>query len=122
LASIEANNQQWQDSAADFSDIMKVNPDHQKARERLGEVYFMWAEQLAEAGDHEQAVERYRDAEVFRQGDAELHAHLGTALAELKRYQEARAEFENVLRIDPNSQDAKQALIAIDARQRLTNQ
>jgi Flp pilus assembly protein TadD len=122
LASIEANNQQWQDAAADFSEIIKVNPDHQKAHERLGEVYFMWAEQQAEAGDHEQAVKRYRDAEVFRPDDAELHAHLGTALAELKRYQEARAEFENALRLDPNSQDAKQALVAIDARQRLTNQ
>jgi Flp pilus assembly protein TadD len=122
LASIEASNQQWSDAADDFSEILKGNPDHKKAQQHLGEVYFMWAEQLEEAGDREQAVKRYRDSITFRPDDPDLHAHLGATLAELKRYSEAKTEFENVLKIDPKSEEAKQALIAIDARQRLTSQ
>lgn len=122
LASIEAENQQWAASANDFSLILKKNPDHQKARQHLGEVDFMWADQLQEAGDHEQAIKRYEDAESIRNDDPDLHLHFGAALMDLKRYKDAKAEFESVLRIDPNSQDAKQALIAVDARLRLTSQ
>ena len=121
LASIEATNQQWAEAASDYGDILKVNPSHQTAKQHLGEVYFMWAEQLDETGNHEQAVKHYRDSMVFRPDDPELHAHLGAALAEMKRYSEAKTEFESVLRLDPKSQEARQALEAIDARQRLTN-
>ena len=81
---------------------------------------FLWADDLAKSGDREHAVDHYRDSLVFRPDDPDLHAHLGTVLADLKRWPEAKAEFESVLRIDPTSQEAKQALIAIDARQRLT--
>lgn len=120
LASIEATNQQWADAAADFNAILTVNPNHQKAQEHLGEVYFMWADQLEEAGDREQAVKHYRDCLALRPDDPDLHAHLGAALAELKRYSEAKTEFESVLRINPGSQEAKQALVQIDAQQRLS--
>ena len=41
--------------------------------------------------------------------------------ADLKRWPEAKTEFESVLRIDPHSEEAKQALVAIDAHQRLSN-
>ena len=80
----------------------------------------MWGDDLAKSGKLEQAVEDYRASLIVRPDDAELHAHLGTVLAQLKRFPEAKTEFEAVLRIDPASQDAKQALVAIDARDRLS--
>jgi Flp pilus assembly protein TadD len=87
----------------------------------MGEVLFLWGDALAKSGDREQAVQRYRESLILRPDDADLHAHLGAVLADLKRLPEAKTEFEAVLKIDPQSQQAKQALVAIDARQRLSN-
>jgi tetratricopeptide (TPR) repeat protein len=121
LASVEARNAEWPAAANDFQEVLRGNPDHKNARERLGEVLFMWAEDLAKSGDTEHAVQRYRDSLVFRPDDPELHARLGATLSQLGRLKEAKTEFESVLRIDPTSQDAKQALVQIDARERLSN-
>jgi Flp pilus assembly protein TadD/mono/diheme cytochrome c family protein len=121
LASVEANDEDWPKAAADFKHVLETNPNHQNARQRLGEVLFLWGDDLAKSGKLEQAVEDYRASLVVRHDDPELHAHLGTVLAKLKRFSEAKTEFEAVLRIDPASQDAKQALVAIDAHDRLAN-
>ncbi len=120
LASVEANNSQWADSAADFQQVLSSNPDHKNARQHLGEVYFMWAEELAKSGNNEQAARHYRDALAFRPDDADLHGRLGATLAQMGRLSEARTEFESVLKIDPASQDAKDALSSIDERERLS--
>jgi tetratricopeptide (TPR) repeat protein/mono/diheme cytochrome c family protein len=122
LASVEANNGQWPDAANDFAAILQKNPQHKNAKERLGEVLFLWGDDLEKSGDHEHAVKHYQESLILRPDDADLHAHLGAALAQLKRYNEAKAEFQSVLKIDPNSEEAKQALVAIDARQRLGSQ
>jgi Flp pilus assembly protein TadD len=120
LASVEANASDWVDAASDFQKVLLSNPDHKNARLHLGEVLFMWAEQLAQAGDVQHAVERYQDSLSFRPDDPDLHAQLGAALAQLGRFSEARAQFESVLKIDPNSKDAKDALTRIEARERLS--
>jgi Flp pilus assembly protein TadD len=120
LASVEANNEEWSAAVGDFRRILDISPDHTNARQHLGEVLFLWADVLVKSGDREQAVQRYRESLAFRSDDANLHGHLGDALAELGRYDEAKTEFEAVLRIDPQSQEAKQALVTIDARQRLS--
>ena len=120
LASVEASNSEWQTAVNDFKQVLIKSPDHQNARERLGQVLFLWGDQAAEAGDNEQAVQHYKDSLLFRPNDADLHAHLGNAFMQLKRYGESKNEFESVLRIDPGSQDAKQALVAVDAKERLS--
>ena len=120
LASVEANNEEWPAAANDYQQILAINPKHKNADQHLGEVLFLWGDSLAKSGNGEQAVERYRDSLAFRPDDPDLHAHLGIVLADLKRWPEAKSEFESVLRIDPTSQEAKQALITIDARQRLS--
>jgi tetratricopeptide (TPR) repeat protein/mono/diheme cytochrome c family protein len=119
LASVEANNAEWEAAASDFQKVLISNPDHNNARQHLGEVLFMWAESLAKSGDTARAVERYQDALVYRPDDPDLHAQLGAAFAQLGRFSDARAQFENVLKIDPSSQDAKDALTQIGARERL---
>jgi tetratricopeptide (TPR) repeat protein len=121
LASVEANNEEWPAAVSDFQQILAINPAHKNALQHLGEVLFLWADDLAKSGDREQAIQRYRDSLAYRPDDADLHAHLGAVLADLKRWPEAKTEFESVLRIDPHSQEAKQALVAIDAHQRLSN-
>jgi len=116
LASVEATNEEWPAAVSDFEQILSTNPNHKNASQHLGEVLFLWADDLAKSGNREQAVQHYRESLVYRPDDPDLHAHLGSVLAALKRWPEAKTEFESVLRIDPSSQEAKQALVAIDAR------
>jgi tetratricopeptide (TPR) repeat protein len=121
LASVEATNEEWPAAVSDFEQILSTNPNHKNASPHLGEVLFLWADDLAKSGNREQAVQHYRESLVYRPDDPDLHAHLGSVLAALKRWPEAKTEFESVLRIDPSSQEAKQALVTIDAHQRLSN-
>ena len=120
LAGVEANDEEWAAAAGDYLQILAVNPQHKNANLHLGEVLFLWGDAMAKQGKFDLAVQHYRDSLTFRPDDAELHSHLGVVLSQLKRWPEAKTEFETVLRIDPSSKDAKDALVAIDARQRLT--
>jgi tetratricopeptide (TPR) repeat protein len=120
LASVEANNEEWPAAAENFQKILEINPEHKNARQRLGEVLFLWGDSLAQSGKAEQAAGRYQQSLQIRPDDADLHAHFGAVLMDLKRWPEAKNEFEAVLHFEPDSEQAKQALVAIDARQRLS--
>ncbi len=120
LASVEANNKQWSAAAADFKAVLDSNPNHKNAQERLGEVLYMWGDELSDAGDREQAAQHYRDALVFRPDDPDLHFQLAASLAQLGRLTDAKSEFETVLRLKPDSPDAKQALAKVEAHLRLS--
>jgi len=73
-------------------------------------VLITWGDELADSGHDEQAALCYRDALLYRAGDAELHSSLGVVLARLGRISEARSELETALRMDPNLAPAKKAL------------
>jgi Flp pilus assembly protein TadD len=120
LASVEASTEHWPEAASDFSYVLKSNPNHKNAQQHLGEVLFMWGESFEKSGDLAAAVKRYQDSLALRPDDPDLHGHLGAALAQLRRYEEAKTQFEAVLKLDPSSDDARQALTEIDARLRLT--
>jgi Flp pilus assembly protein TadD len=116
LASVEATSGQWEAAANDFKQVLTQRPDNAKARQHLGEVLFLWGDDLAQSGNQEQAVLHYRESLVYRPDDAELHTSLGAALARLGQVNEAQSEFEAAVRIDPNFEPAKQALAAIQHR------
>lgn len=113
LASAEATGGDWQDAANDFREVLAEKPENAKARQHLGEVLFLWGDALAQAGDDNQAVLRYRDALVYRPDDPELHTSLGMALARVNQLQQAQSEFEAAVRLDPNFEPAKRALAAL---------
>jgi tetratricopeptide (TPR) repeat protein/mono/diheme cytochrome c family protein len=121
LASVEANNKQWSAAATDFREVLQSNPNHENARKRLGEVLYMWGDELADSGDREQAAQHYREALTFRPDDPDLHFQLAAALDQLGRLSDAKTEFETVLHLNPQAQDARQAIAQIDARERLSN-
>jgi tetratricopeptide (TPR) repeat protein len=116
LASVEAQNGDWEAAAKDYKEVIAERADNVKASQHLGEVLFLWGDDLKKAGKTEEAVTRYREALVYRADDPELHTSLGIALAELARNSEARAEFQSALRIDPNFQEAKQALTTLQSK------
>jgi Flp pilus assembly protein TadD/mono/diheme cytochrome c family protein len=116
LASAEATNGEWKAALEDYKQVTVEKPANEKARQHLGEVLYLWADDLAKAGDDAEAVTNYREALAFRPDDAELHTSLGAALARMKRVAEARSEFEAAVRIDPTFQPAKQALQAMQAQ------
>jgi len=116
LASVEASAGEWQTSATDFKQVLAEDPNYPKARQHLGEVLFLWGDDLAGSGHFASAVDRYRESLAIRSDDAELRTSLGMALAKLGRMSEARSEFEAALHIDPRFQPAQQALAAIQGR------
>lgn len=116
LASVEAANAKWEAAANDFKIVLDQHPDNEKAHEYLGKVFVLWGDQLAKSGNDQQAVERYRQALAFLPSDTQVHGRLGMAFARMERLDESQSEFETILRIDPDSQIAKQAIEAIKAR------
>jgi Flp pilus assembly protein TadD/mono/diheme cytochrome c family protein len=116
LASLEAGGSEWPAAASDYRRVMTERPENANARQHLGEVLLLWGDDLAKSGDLAQAVLHYRESLVYRPDDAELHMSLGVALASLARLTEAQTEFQSVLRIDPSSQPAREALSAVQAQ------
>jgi tetratricopeptide (TPR) repeat protein len=110
LASVEASSGEWEPAAADFRRVMEERPDDARARQHLGEVLLLWGDALFKAGKNEPALARYRDALQFRPDDAQAHGKTGMVLAKMARLDEAQAEFETALRIDPKSEPARQTL------------
>jgi Flp pilus assembly protein TadD len=118
LASAEAASGEWERAAAEFQAVLRERRDDRNAREHLGEVLVLWGDQFQKAGNFEEAVKRYDDAIVIRPSDLELRMNFGLALARLGRLDDARIQFETALHLDPGLQAARQALAALEARQR----
>ena len=118
LASVEASSGQWEAAAADYKQVLAERPDYAKAQEHLGEVLMLWGDSLAKSGHDADAVARYREALPYRDSDVQLHGRLGMAFARLNRLDESQAEFETILKLNPNDAVAKQAIDAIQARRR----
>jgi tetratricopeptide (TPR) repeat protein len=116
LASAEAAGREWESAADDFRRVLADRPSDAPAREHLGELLLTWGNQLAEAGRHEEAVQRYREAVTYRDNDSELHYNLGAVLARLGRMDEAQTEFKAAVKADPNCEPARKALAAIQAK------
>ncbi len=110
LASVEASSGEWEIAAADFRRVMEERPEDGRARQHLGEVLLLWGDTLFKAGMNEPALARYRDALQFRADDAQAHGKVGMVLAKMARLDEAQAEFEVALKIDPKSEPARQTL------------
>ncbi len=116
LANALAEQQQWEQAAAQFRQVLSESPNDDGARNHLGEVLRLWGNDMAAAGRMEDAAAHYRESLRFRQDDAALHSDLGTVLARLGRFREAVPEFETAVRLDPNLETAKQNLQAARAR------
>jgi tetratricopeptide (TPR) repeat protein len=116
LANALAEQQHWEPAAAQFRAVLKENASDAGARQHLGEVLRLWGDEMAAAHRMEDAVSRYRESLNFLWDDAQLHSDLGTALAKLSRFQEAVAEFETALRLDPHLDAARNNLQAARAR------
>src|SRR5689334_14695716 len=116
LASVKAARKEWEKAAADFTQVLKERPDSAKAQQHLGEVLFLWGNDLAEGGKDADAAQRYQEALHFRPEDAELHGRLGVALGRTGKLAEAQSELEAALRIDPTLEPAKRALEIVKSR------
>jgi tetratricopeptide (TPR) repeat protein len=118
LASAEAASGEWEPAATEFLRVIQERPGDGNAREHLGEVLMLWGDQFVKAGNLEEAAKRYDNAILLRPADPELRMNFGSALVRLGQLDDARKHFEAALRFDPASQPAKDALAALDAKQR----
>jgi tetratricopeptide (TPR) repeat protein len=120
LASILASGGKFEESAREFEQVLAAQPDNLKARQHRAEALLLWGDQVAKAGDDNKAIALYREAMPELASNPAAHILLGMAYARQERLNESQAEFEAVLKIDPNSSIAKQAIDAIVARRKAT--
>ncbi|MGH9666241.1 MAG: tetratricopeptide repeat protein, partial [Bryobacteraceae bacterium] len=113
LASMQAASGQWEAAAGEFREVVAERPDDTKAWQHLVEVLALWGDDLAKSGQYEAAAARYREALAYHKADPGLHMGLGAVLARLGKLGEAQAQFEEALRLDPNFEQARQALATV---------
>jgi len=100
--------------------VLAAQPDNLKARTNRAEAMVLYGDQVARSGDDNRAIAIYREALGELASNPDVHIRLGLAYARQERLDESQAEFEAVLKIDPNSSIAKQAIQAIINRRRAT--
>jgi tetratricopeptide (TPR) repeat protein len=120
LASVLASGGKFEEAAAEFSRVIQTQPDNQKAQQYRAETLVLWGDRAAKSGDDNKAISLYREAMPVLAANPDVHVRLGLAYARQERLDESQAEFEAVLRIQPESSMAKQALEAIAARRKAT--
>ncbi|MGI9229509.1 MAG: tetratricopeptide repeat protein, partial [Gammaproteobacteria bacterium] len=119
-----------------LSRALSIDPKHEAAGERLAFIHMnagRYDQALASnpglpqaldilaykhynAGRVEQAMELYRHSVAISPNDANAHSNLGSALAQLGRYQEAIASLERALVLDPQQQTARSNLQRVHQR------
>jgi tetratricopeptide (TPR) repeat protein len=120
LAGAEASNHKWEAAANDYKRVLAERPENTKARDHLATVMILWGDELAKAGNDVEAIARYREAASQTPDDIQVHGRLGMAFARQEKLDESQAEFEAILRLDPRSETARQAVAAIQARKKAT--
>jgi Flp pilus assembly protein TadD/mono/diheme cytochrome c family protein len=116
LASVQAARQEWDDATANFQRVLVLRPDDGKARQHLGEAYYLWGDALAQANNPEQALARYRESAAILEPSAEMRTKMALMLARLGRFPEARTELQTALRVDPNFAPAARMLADVEKR------
>ena len=120
LASVLASSGHFEESVREFGQVIAAQPDNLKAQQLRAQARVLWADQVAKAGDDEKAIAMYRESLPELGENPDLHVRLGMAYARKERLDESQAEFETVLKLDPKSPIAKQAIDAIVARRKAT--
>lgn len=118
LGIVLASSGKFEEAAAEFTKVISAQPDNLKAREHRAETAVLMADQIAKSGDDDRAIALYREALADLADNPGVHARLGMAYARKDRLDESQAEFEAVLRLDPKSTIARQAIDAIAARRK----
>jgi tetratricopeptide (TPR) repeat protein/mono/diheme cytochrome c family protein len=120
LASVLASSGKFEEAVREFGQVLAAQPDNLKAKQHRAEALVLWGDQVAKAGDDNKAIALYREAMPDLASNPDVHIRLGMAYARRERLDESQAEFEAVLRIDPKSSIARQAIDAIVARRKAT--
>ena len=118
LGIVLASSGKFEEAAAEFTKVISAQPDNLKAREHRAETAVLMADQIAKSGDDDRAIALYREALTDLADNPGVHVRLGMAYARKERLDESQAEFDTVLRLDPKSTIARQAIDAIVARRK----
>jgi predicted Zn-dependent protease len=82
--------------------FLEIDPQNSKAHFYMGELY----RQRNDAADREKALNEYNLSIQYDHSNPAPHKGLGLIYYKLKRYQEAKAEFEKYLTLFPDADDA----------------
>ena len=89
---------QYDDAIPAFESELSAHPDHAQAMAYLGDIQM-------KKDDTEKAAILLKKSVQLNTGIRVAHADLGVIYAERKRYQEALAEFQLAVKLDPDQPD-----------------
>jgi tetratricopeptide (TPR) repeat protein len=102
-----------------FAEAVEVCRAWATAEPQNLEAYRLMGDAWVEAGDAQKAYVAYTSMVDVRPGDADAHRALGMALRDLKRYEEAREQFEKSKKIRPEEPqrwiDVAETVMCLDA-------
>ncbi len=84
----------WADPIKLYTEVLRYSPNNTKARINLGVI-------LAQAGDYDTALAKYKEAAELLPDDAGVHASLGSVYAGKKMYDVAFEEFKQAIELNP---------------------
>jgi len=84
------------EAAAQFEQVLAVNPDYAESRNHLGDVYL-------KMGRIPEAIAQFEATVRLRPDATDVHVNLGSALAQTGRLPEAIVQFGMALRLKPDS-------------------
>ncbi|MFA6107473.1 MAG: tetratricopeptide repeat protein [Candidatus Latescibacterota bacterium] len=101
---------------ASFLKALELEPDNVEALQQVGLSCLLVSQSLQRAGKHEESqaqagrAVRYLERALERRDDVQTHLWLAQGLALSRQIEKAREEFDRVLRLDPNNQEARSGL------------
>lgn len=97
------------DALAHFAAAYRLQPTDTEFAAGLSQAEFKAGNALLDLGQVTEAIPHYEAAVRATPTDAEAHHNLGIAFARLERWEEARREFDEALRLKPDYADAQRS-------------
>ena len=119
----------YEEAVDAYNDALKIKSSNKKAINGLSKTYVNWVDDLMEKGEYDEALAKANEAveevgteeviqcqadTVVKYCDAELE--LGNSDLDSLSYDDARAAYEKILEINPESEDAYLGVIEVDIR------
>ncbi|HEV3164063.1 MAG TPA: tetratricopeptide repeat protein [Isosphaeraceae bacterium] len=111
LGAVLIEQKRFEEAVVEVSEALRIDPRHPGSHNNMGAA-------LAGLGRHDEAIVHYAEAVRLQPDYFAGHVNLATALARQGKLAEATSHYTEALRLRPDSELVRQALAAVEAKQK----